>query len=116
MLAIHLNNLLFKSHHGIYDEEKLLGNQFEINCTIKINSEEKILHLHQSVDYVKAYSIIKSRMNKPTPLLETVADEIVEELHQFDAKIKYIQLSITKLHPPIVAFEGSVGVSIEKTF
>ena len=34
MLSIHLKNLIFKAYHGIYEEEKIQGNIFEVNIAI----------------------------------------------------------------------------------
>lgn len=116
MLTIQLHNLQFHSFHGIYEEEKKLGNRFEVNATIRINVKEKILHLHQSVDYVKACELVTTCMNRPTPLLETVAENIIEQLHRLDGRIFYASVSIKKLHPPITGIQGSVGISVEKDF
>lgn len=116
MFTIHLHNLRFFAQHGMYREEKLLGNEFEVNASVTIAAEEKIGHIAQTINYVIIYEMIKKRMAIPTPLLETLAQELVEEIYQHDKRIGSISISIRKLNPPIENFSGSVGISLVKHF
>ncbi len=116
MLKIFLHNLKFRSFHGLYPEEKLLGSEFSVDIDLYLNSNDQISRLNQTVDYTAIYEIVKSRMSQPTELLETVAQDIVFLISRSDGQIKKIHISITKTHPPIKQFEGVVGVSFEKEF
>lgn len=116
MFTIQLNNLRFFAHHGFYAEEKVLGNEFEVDAAVTIAAEEKILHLSQTINYVVIYEMIKKRMGIPTQLLETLAQELIEEIYLHDKRIESISITIKKLHPPIENFSGSVGVSLIKHF
>ena len=116
MLTIHLNNLLFHSFHGMFKEERVLGNDFELNIDISFEESGKITTIQQSVDYVSIYAIIKAVMDIPTALLETVVQELAEKFHLFDDKIKIVSISIKKLNPPIPNFQGTVGLSYSKVF
>lgn len=114
MLSIHLNKLKFHSFHGMHEEEKILGNELELNITVLVNSEEKIVSLKQTVNYVTLYEIIKQRMDKPTPLLETVAQDLAEMICSFDDRIRSVEINIKKLNPPIHNFHGQISVSYKK--
>lgn len=116
MLTIHLDKLKFHSFHGIYDEEKIIGNPFEVSAIVELDVQEKITRLHQTVDYVVIYDIIKTRMLKSTALLETVAQELTELVHDTDKRIKSVSITIKKLSPPVENFQGTVGVSYKKEF
>ena len=116
MITLHLHNLHFTAHHGLYDEEKLLGNEYEVNVEIHIGKSGKIDSIHQTVNYVTVYHVIKKRMMLPTQLLETLVQEIAEEVHQLDDRIRGLNMSIKKLYPPIPNFEGSVGVSFKAEY
>jgi 7,8-dihydroneopterin aldolase/epimerase/oxygenase len=111
MLTIHLHKLLFYSFHGIYEEEKVIGNEFEINADIEVDTSKQITTIRQTVNYVTAYNIIKERMQQPTPLLETVAQELTNSIRQIDERIKSVSISIKKLSLPIENFQGIVGVT-----
>lgn len=116
MLTIHLHNIICHSFHGMFKEERILGNNFELNVDISFDEAGKITKLHQSIDYVAIYGIIKEVMDVPTKLLETVVQDLAEKFHQFDDKIKNVCISIKKLNPPISNFQGTVGISFSKDF
>ena len=117
MISIHLHNLLFHAYHGIHEEEKILGTEFEVNADIEIdNNNESITHIDQTVNYVTVYKLIRDRMHLATPLLETIAQELVESIHAMDDRIKFVNITLKKNAPPIENFQGSVGVSYKTSF
>jgi dihydroneopterin aldolase len=116
MITIHLNNLLFFAHHGVHEEEAIVGTHFEINADISFQEGEHILSLEDTVNYVKVYNIIKENMMRPARLLETLAMQMAEDIHQGNANIKIINIRISKLNPPINNFTGQVGVTYCKEY
>jgi dihydroneopterin aldolase len=116
MFTIHLNNMHFFAHHGLHDEESVTGNSFLVDVNIKFLPAEKISSIHQTINYAEAYTIIKKIMNNPVPLLETLAESIVAEIHAMDNRIREINVQISKLNPPIENFSGHVGVTFNKVF
>lgn len=116
MLTIHLHHLHFFAYHGIYEEEKLLGNHFELNLNIRHSPQQlPVQHLSDTVDYVSVYELVRERMAIPTPLLETVVTEIAKEILNRFALAEEVFISIRKMYPPIPHMHGrgSVGVSFE---
>ena len=116
MFTIFLNNLQFFAYHGIHEEEKILGNTFIVNAEITIPETDRVDSLEQTINYVSAYGIIRERMAIPTPLLETIAQDIATQIHALDQRIVSISLSIEKSNPPIQGMEGSVGIRYFKEF
>lgn len=116
MLIIQLQQLEFFAYHGLYEQEKLSGNTFMVDAEIETDIEEKVGAVEQTIDYTMLYEIISKRMAVATPLLETLAQEMIEELHSADTRILSITLSVKKLNPPIENFKGTVGVQIKKVF
>lgn len=116
MFTVHLHQLQFFAHHGVHEEERLLGNHFEVNVDVQFYSEEKIETLEQTVNYAAVYELIKKRMSVPTPLLETIAQELAETIHENFPEVLAVNISIYKKHPPIAAFEGQTGISYSQTF
>jgi 7,8-dihydroneopterin aldolase/epimerase/oxygenase len=112
MLILDLSNLRFYAHHGLYKEEKILGGEFEVNITIWHKEKSMpVMHIDDAIDYTKIYSLIKERMQNPTPLLETLVTTITQEILTKFSMAEEVKISITKIHPPIIAFGGSVSVS-----
>ncbi len=114
MLSIHLHQVHFHSYHGLYDEEKILGNDFIIDLIVKYHpSSIPIQSIHQTINYVALYELVNKRMNQPTDLLETVATKIAEQILNEFSLADEVNISIKKINPPITSFKGSVGVSFE---
>ncbi len=117
MFVIQLNNLEFFAHHGIHEEERILGNSFIVNlrCSLK-TYVDGVNKIEETVNYVSVYDIVKKRMAIPTPLLETVAKEIADEIAESDKRIQRIAVSIEKKGPPVAGMQGSVAVQYLKGF
>ncbi len=117
MISVHLYDLVFHAFHGIYEEEKILGNEYVVNACVDFHESTKlILHIDQTINYVCIYDIIKKRMSVPTPLLETIAMKTGEDIHDQFPLVKSISISIKKMHPPVEGLQGSAGVHWHKEF
>ena len=116
MLTIQLRNLHFFAYHGLFEQEKMTGNNFELDVDIQVNVPDRITSLKHTLDYVIVYEMIEKRMEQPTALLETVAQELAEKIHLLDNRVKFVEITIRKLAPPIKNFKGYVGISYKKEF
>lgn len=117
MITIHLHNVIFYSYHGIHEEEKILGNEFELSADIQFHEEHEVIHsIKQTINYVDIYEIIQQRMNIPSTLLETVVMEIGILIKKRYDNVRSISIHLKKVHPPITGFQGAVSVSWEKEF
>jgi 7,8-dihydroneopterin aldolase/epimerase/oxygenase len=116
MFTIHLSNLKFFSHHGVHEEERILGANFIVEADVAFTQAGTITLLEQTVDYTKIYEIIKQRMAQPTALLETVAQDLAHNIHLLDKRIQSVNISIKKVNPPIMQFSGSISVRFKKDF
>ncbi len=114
MLSVHLHQVHFFSHHGMYAEEKILGNEFIIDLIVKYNPKTiPVQSIHETINYVALYALVQKRMDQPTPLLETAATEIAAQILNEFALAEEVSISIKKLNPPIENIQGSVGISFE---
>lgn len=116
MLTIQLHNLIFHAYHGLYEEEKIIGNDFEINMEVSFDELKKITDINETIDYVSIHGIIKKIMDNSTPLMETVVQEMVEQIKLFDARVVSVMVNIKKLNPAIANFNGTVGIAYTKVF
>jgi dihydroneopterin aldolase len=115
-IRISLNKLLFVGYHGLYPEEKKLGNNYAVEIDIDFTPKQGVIdQLDQTIDYVHVYAIVKKWMEIPTPLLETLVGKIADDILSSQALANKVFVKITKLHLPISSFEGNVSVKIEKS-
>ncbi len=116
MFTIHLHHLKFFAYHGLYEEERKTGNNFEMDVDVVADIPGSITKLEHTVDYAIVYEIIEARMKQPTALLETLVADLAGKIHEYDNRIKSVSISIKKMSAPIKFFNGVVGVSYKKDF
>jgi 7,8-dihydroneopterin aldolase/epimerase/oxygenase len=114
MLAIHLKDLHFFAHHGVHPEETLLGNSFIVNLHLHYEPlPEVVVNLADTIDYAQVFSMVAERMQRPTPLLETIAMALCYEVMERFEQVQRVFVSIEKSQPPIVGLQGGVVVSFQ---
>ena len=115
-MRISLDKLVFFGYHGLYAEEKKLGNTYIIDVLIDFTPKQSsINYLEQTIDYVQVYALIKKWMAIPTPLLETLVGNMADDILNTEVLAEKVMVKITKQHLPIAEFEGTASVSIEKS-
>ena len=113
-MQIHLQKVKFFSYHGLDAGEEVTGAEFEVNLTAHyLPTQIPVKEIQETIDYTALLSIVRERMQKPAHLLETLATEIGSEIIAKFPAVTEIEISITKLHPPIKNFEGAVGVTFK---
>ncbi len=117
LITIELKALRFFAYHGLYAEEKKIGNEFEVNLVVAyLPSSGMITDILDTLNYVQLYELLKNEMQKPRELLETFVMEVTEAIHLLFPQVKKIEISATKLYPPIPQFIGTVGVKYQRGF
>ena len=114
MLTIHLYKLRFHAFHGIYAEEKVLGGKFEVNLLVHFEPVSlPLIDLNHTVNYALLYELVKKEMETPSPILETFVTKLAASVLAQFSIVDEVDISIAKLRPPVINFEGSVGVSFK---
>ena len=116
-MTIELKKLRFFAFHGLYKKEKELGGQFEVNLAVSFYPGEKnIRSIKKTINYEHLFDFLKSEMQVPRDLLETLAMEVVEKMKLKFPEVKKVRICITKMNPPIASFTGEVAITYEKEF
>lgn len=110
-----LEGLEFHAYHGVYPHERSSGNKFEVDVEVETQFSASAFQddLSGTVDYEDLYKVIKTEMEKPSKLLETVGHSIaVKTLETFPNAIS-VAVNISKFNPPIggVCKKATVSVS-----
>jgi|SRR6476661_6997524 len=115
--TIELRNIRFFAEHGMYQEEKKVGNEFEVDVSIACKSPGKLItDISQTINYVEVYRIMQEVFATRKQLLETCAMEIAEKLKEQFQEIDRLHIQIRKVNPPITNFSGSVGITYSRKF
>ncbi len=116
MFSILLDNCRFYAHHGLFEEESTVGAAFEVSVKADFKETGSISNMNQTVNYVRIFEIVQKHFLRPRHLLETLAQEITQEIYENDPRIHHIEITLKKLNPPIHNFTGTVGVTYKKSF
>jgi len=116
MYTIHLHQLQFESLHGLYPEERITPQPFELDVDVEADLPPVVTQLEHTIDYVGIHKVIERRMAQPSLLLETLASEIADAIHVFDYRVVRVNIRIKKLKPPVPDFNGIAAVSFTKTY
>jgi len=114
---VELEGLEFHAFHGLYPHERVSGNWFEVDIAVETDFSLAATNdeLSGTVNYEVLFRIVKDEMNKPSKLLETVAEKIVNDvLAELPAALN-VNLKISKLNPPIGGKAKKASVSLFKS-
>lgn len=111
--TIHLVDIILHGYHGLFEEEKLVGNTFKINVTVVYTpSTFPITNLPDTIDDGAVFQILKGHMQLATPLLETLAANFCLSAFEKFSTAQEISIHIQKMVPPIAGMVGSVAVGL----
>jgi dihydroneopterin aldolase len=115
IMTIQLNNIELYGYHGLYKEETILGNTFIVNLKVEfIPTVHKINVITETIDYVEVYNMVKERMLQPTPLLETIVEDIATNIFEKFPIAQKVEIEITKPKVFINTLNGNMSVSLTK--
>lgn len=108
---IRLNDLRFRARIGVYEQERIVGNEFRINLRVRYDAD-KFIHenLDSSISYVDIYDIVKKELGRERLLLESVAQSISEVIVARWKEVEEVSITIDKLGTPISGIDGNCGI------
>lgn|SRR5574344_1161515 len=114
MDRLEINDMIFFSRHGCFDEEKKIGNKFIVHFSAETDMTAAAISdsLDDAVDYQKIYKIIKEEMGITSNILENVGGRILKRIREAFPSLVSAEISISKLNPPIGGQVGSFKVSM----
>ncbi len=114
---IYLRNVRFHAFHGVLPQEGIVGNDYLVNLVLDydFSSALKTDDLQGTLNYAEVYQKVREEMAVPSKLLEHVAGRIAHRLFSDFPEIQKLQLSITKVNPPMGANSDGAGVEVVLT-
>ncbi|MBS1630396.1 MAG: dihydroneopterin aldolase [Bacteroidetes bacterium] len=113
MLSVSLKSLRIHAAHGLYPEEAIQGNDFEIDIELRLPAE--IDDAWPLIDYARVYALTQEVMMGPrVTLLEMLVQAIWQRLHREWPQLSFIRVCVRKLHPPLGGEVAASQVCFEK--
>ena len=110
-----LQGIQFYGYHGVYDEERRLGQRFlvDVELSLDLAGAESWDDVSQAVDYGQVYAaVLEIGTRQQFKLLETLAARIASTLLE-RFPIRQVTVRATKPTPPLPGMLS--GVSVEVT-
>lgn len=116
--AILLEGLRFYGYHGLFPEERTLGQRFIVDVAAELDLRAAGANdeLEESVNYASIYTCVRSVVEgEPLMLIEAVADRSARAILESFAAISAVEITVRK---PAATIRGaqldSVGVRIRR--
>lgn len=110
---IRLEGLHFRALHGVMPQERQVGGDFLV--TLRVGYPFAVAmasdDVKDTLDYAALYQLVEREMLLPSNLLEHVAGRIAETIEKAFPQVSSIDLTLTKLNPPMGA--DCQGASVE---
>lgn len=117
MDKIYINNLEFIGYHGVFPEEKKLGQKFQVSVEMSCDTREagKTEDLTKSTHYgLVAEDIGKLFLEKSVDLIETCAEEIAQMILRKYPLIFEVKVTVKKPWAPLQMHFENVAVEITR--
>ncbi|MNJ43424.1 Dihydroneopterin aldolase [compost metagenome] len=105
-----LRKMQYYGYHGVFEEERKLGQQFYVDLALELNLVEAGLtdDLNLTINYADIHELVKGVVEGTSfKLIEALAERIASELLGTYTMIDAITVGVTKPHPPFdIHFDG----------
>ena len=113
-----LKNMRFFARHGLYPEERALGQRFEVDLVVKgdFSSGTRSDDPRQLVDYSRLYEAVRDVVTGESfKLVEALAEQIASSIGRSFAPID-LTLRVRKPDPPLEAHFDGIEVEIQRSY
>lgn len=117
MGIIKINGLRLMGRHGVLDQERRVGNEFEVNICLDVPTADKAAEtdsLELTVNYAEVIELVKNEMRIPSRLIEAVACRIAKSIKgKYGEAVAGGSVTVAKLAPPLQAELESVSYTYD---
>ena len=113
-----LKNMRFFARHGLYPEERELGQRFEVDLVVKgdFSGAAAADDPRQLVDYTRLYEAVRDVVaGQSFSLVEALAEQIASSIGRSFAPID-LTLRVRKPDPPLDAHFDGIEVEIQRSY
>lgn len=114
---ITLDRLRFFARHGVMEQERTVGNEFEVSANLVYDATRAMESddIADAVSYADAAGVIAREMDQSSALLEHVTARIARALLDSLPAVTSGTVTVTKLHPPFSGQDASASFTLAFT-
>ncbi len=111
---VYIREARFHAFHGVLPQERQVGADFSVSLRVGIDVSQAVSHdmVEVTLDYAELYHVVKFEMERPSMLLEHVAGRIGQAVFDHFPQAASLDISVTKLNPPMGADCQGAGVEL----
>lgn len=112
---IYINKVRLYAFHGVLPQEQQVGGEYEVSLRVGCDFSRAMLtdDVTDTVSYADLLALVSREMAVKSRLLEHVAGRIVRAVFAEFPTVLSVQLSITKLNPPMGQLTDGAGVEVK---
>lgn len=113
--VIRLKNCSFYANHGVFDEEKALGQRFHVDVELRVNALQGLENddIGSTIDYGAVFALIEQIVSGQRRfLIETLALDIAKALCRRFDQVESANVAIRKPNVPIRGVLDHVEVEV----
>lgn len=114
---IRLNRMIFHAYHGYWDEERQVGQRFEVDVELRVNVQQAASsdNIRDTVDLYKVYQTVEHVVTKNTfKLVETLAQVIADALLR-EFNLTHVRVRVRKPNSPVPGISDGIEVEIQRS-
>ena len=109
---IELTGLTGFGYHGVLESERENGQEFSVDVTLLVESPQVNDDLSNTVNYAEVAKVVHQFITgKPVDLIETLADNIADQLAKIPL-VKAVEVTVNKPNAPIELQFENVSVTV----
>jgi len=109
---IELTDVTGFGYHGVLEHEQKNGQEFAVDVSILVSSPSVQDELKNTINYSEVAELINRHITGlPVQLIETLADQIADELFELEL-VKAVEVTVHKPQAPIAVPFGNVSVTV----
>jgi dihydroneopterin aldolase len=112
--CIRLNKMVFRGYHGVWDEERQVGQRFEVDVEFAgdIKTAAKSDNIRDTIDLYKVYQIVEKIVTRKSfKLVETLAETIAASLLRH-FPVEELRLRVRKPNSPVPGICDGIEIEI----
>lgn len=110
MLTVSLHKIKLTAPHGLYPQEHILGNTFEVDADVQLPDAQPWPY----ADYTIIHRVVNEVFHKEGQLLETFVYNIHSALKTEFPFALSVKVTVRKLNPPMTGVTGYSQVCYER--
>lgn len=114
MAKIFLEGIEVYSFHGYSQEERKIGGKYRVDLALTFDTTKAEIsdHLGDTLNYERIFTIVHEQMGQPSKLLEHLGRKVMDALIEEFPMIRELDLTISKMHPPLPGIMEKVSIEL----